>query len=233
TTGQVPDTHRDAPDVLTSRKSSPEAEYREGERELVEWGEGLFADAEREKDEQCDPESWDLRTASYWGTEWPQNVPLFKPKMVINESKSLALNELSDLTDSRITVYVQKDPAARERDEAVEKSIQGDWRRTFADLAVMNAGLDALIYPLGFLQWGFDPLAMNGQGTWTLTARDPASAYVDPDAPTDDDASYHTTHDVYDFTAIPRMSPSFGWNQAPVAHWSTPIITASQRSLSR
>src|SRR5262245_22924158 len=113
------------PETLTSRKSSPEAEYREGEMELVEWCTGLFSDAERAKDEQCQPDGWEDWTQEYWGDTWPSKTPLFKPKIVINEIKRLALQELSDLTDSRITVFVQKDPAQQGRDEAAERSIQG------------------------------------------------------------------------------------------------------------
>src|SRR5690349_19489869 len=92
----------EAPDVLTSQKSSTQPEHREGEDELVEFVEGLYEEAEAGRKEQAgDPEDWDNALSTYWGDQWKgADVPSFKPKIVVNEIKSLALQELSDLTDS-------------------------------------------------------------------------------------------------------------------------------------
>ena len=217
------ETKTDAPDVLTSRKASMEAEYRDGEMELVEWVDGLYSEAEKAKDDQCQVSEWDEATQTYWGDQWPESLPSFKAPIVINVIKSLLLQELSDLTDSRIKIYVQKDRTKGDRDKNVEKAIQAFWARQFCDLAVLFAALDAGIYPAGFIQVGWDPMLENGQGNVVLKARDPRSVYPDPDATDDTEGTYLITTDVMPLITIRRMWPEYGFNVKPEAAYSVEV----------
>ena len=96
----------EGPEVQTSRKASPAEPMRPGEGRLVEWVESLLTDAEQAKKDQCDPDSWETNLDTYWGDQWPGAVPTFKPRIVVNEIKSLMLQELSDLVTTPLKVYV-------------------------------------------------------------------------------------------------------------------------------
>ena len=170
------------PITLTSRKSSLEEPYRKGEAETVEWVESLFSDADQGREDQCDTGTWDKGLDVFWGDQWVGAIPSYKPRIVVNEIKSLLLQELSDLTDSRLTVYVQKNRQDTTRDAAVEGTIQTFWKSKYCDMVVLCAALDAMIYPLGFLQSGIDPMGEQGQGEVLFKHRDPITVFPDPDA---------------------------------------------------
>lgn len=208
------------PIVLTSRKASTEEPLRPHEGETVEWVEALFGEAEAAKRDQCDPDTWDDVENVYWGDTWIGNIPSYKPRIVVNEIQSLVLQELSDLTDSRLKVYVQKNPQTGEQDADVERSIQSYWMRKFCDLEILKAALDAMIFPLGFIQTAWDPLAQQGQGEVIFRARDPRSVYPDSDAEDDDDLRYFVLEDVRDLIQIRRDFPETGWLVQPEAAYS-------------
>lgn len=201
-----------APDVQTSKKSSEEVPYRPGEEQIVDWVESLYNDAEQGRDDQCDTDAWEDNLATWWGDQWPSDMPSYKPRIMVNEIKSLGLQELSDLTDSRLKIYVQKDKTSgkADRDEIVESTIQTFWGREFCDLVVAFAALDAIIQPLGFIQTGWNPHAQNGQGEVIYRTRDPKTVYPDPDAENDDDLAYMILTDVMDIPAIRRDFPETG-----------------------
>jgi hypothetical protein len=209
-----------APDVLTSRKASMEPPRRPGEDETVEWVEGLWDEADRGKRDQCTPDTWPDDLAIYWGDMWPGQVPTYKPRIVVNEIKSLVLQEISDLTDSRINFYVQKKPEAPERDEMVETAMKRAWKNNFWDLEILQASLDAMIFPLGFIQRGWDWRLEQGQGDVVLRHRDPATVYPDPDALGDNDLAYMILEDVLDLRQIKRDWPETGWRVQPEASYS-------------
>lgn len=215
-----PTTEVESPTVLTSRKASPEEPYRHGEADTVEWIEGLQEESRDAKKSMCDPDSWDDDLSTYWGDQWPSNMPSYKPRIVVNEIQSLMLQELSDLTDSRLKVFVQKDRKTMEQDEAVERSIQTFWTRKFCDLTIMSAALDGMIFPLGFLQTGWDPMAEQGQGEVVFRHRDPRSVFPDGDAEDDETLRYFVLRDVLDLIQIRRDFPETGWLVQPEANFS-------------
>jgi hypothetical protein len=222
-----------SPDVQTSRKASREEPYRKGEAEVVEFIEGLYTDAEQSKHDQCAPDTWGDDLATYWGDQWSGAIPSYKPRIVVNEIKSLLLQELSDLTDSRITIYVQKDRASEERDANVERSIQAFWKRRFCDLTVLSAALDAMIFPLGFLQTVWLPGADQGQGEVGLIARDPSTVFPDGDAVDDDDLRFYILEDVLDIVQIRRDWPETGWRVQPEGNYSIKREDAKARPAPR
>src|SRR5206468_3169684 len=128
---------------------------------------------------------------------------------------------LSDLTDSRIKIIVQKRIGSLERDDKVENSIQTYWKRRFCDMAVALATLDAMIYPLGFLQTGWDMRAEQGQGEVIFKHRDPVSVFPDPDAEDDDGLRYFVLEDILDIVQIRRDWPETGWRVDPDAAYSS------------
>lgn len=217
------------PTVLTSRKASPEEPLRMGEADVVEWVEGLYSDAKKSKEDQCDPGAWEEDLATFWGEMWTGSIPSYKPRIVVNEIKSLLLQELSDLTDSRLTIYVQKNRNSTERDKNVEQSIQTYWTRQFCDLTILLAALDAMIYPLGFLQTGWDPFAKQGQGEVIFRHRDPMTVFPDGDAEDDESLRYFCLEDVLDLVEIRKLWPETGSRVTPEADWSTKTSDSQQR----
>ena len=221
------------PTVLTSKKSSEEEPYRKGEMRTVEWVDGLFNEAENAKNEQCDPDTWEDSLSTYWGDTWPSQMPSYKPRIEVNEIKSLMLQELSDLTDSRLTVYVQKNKESAERDKNAEQAIQTYWKRNYADMTVLQSALDALIYPLGFLQTGWDPLMRQGQGDILFKSRDPDSVFPDPDAEWDPQSGeesmrYMILEDILDILDIRRRFPETGYLVKPEEAYSVKARQTSE-----
>jgi hypothetical protein len=223
----------EAPTVLTSRKASLEERYRPGESAIVEWVEGLMSDAEQGRRDQCDPDVWGQDRDTYWGDQWSGKIPSYKPRIVVNEIKSLVLQELSDLTDSRIKVYVQKNRENGEQDDLVQKSIETYWTRKFCDMTVLKAALDAMINPLGFIQTGWNPRAEQGQGEITFSSRDPISVYPDPDAEDDDSLAYFLLEDVLDLIQIRRDFPETGWLVPPEGAYSEKLTESHDRPAPR
>lgn len=213
-----------APTVLTSRKASPEDPYRPGELQTVDFVEGLLSDAAQARRDQCDPDAWPDWLDTYWGDTWPDSLPSYKPRIVVNEIKSLCLQELSDLTDARLNLYIEKDRGSSDqRDQNAENSVRSYWTRYFGDMTVLNACLDAMIYPLGFLQTGWDPFKEQGQGQIDFMHRDPRTVYPDGRAETDATLRYYLTHDVEDLVWIRRAFPETGWLVAPEGEYSEKI----------
>ena len=224
-----PDEQGEGPMVLTSSKSSQEEPLRMGEAAVVEWVEGLYSDASKAKDDQCDPRTWDDDLSTFWGEMWQGSIPSYKPRIVVNEIKSLLLQELSDLTDSRLMIYVQKSKGSTERDKQVEQSIQTYWTREFCDLTVLMAALDAMIYPLGFLQTGWDPFAKDGQGEVIFKHRDPRTVFPDGDAEDDETLRYFCLEDIMDLVEIRKLWPETGMRVTAEADWSTKVADTQQR----
>jgi hypothetical protein len=224
-----PEEQGEGPMVLTSSKSSQEEPLRMGEADVVEWVEGLYDDASKSKDDQCDPRTWDDDLSTFWGEMWQGSIPSYKPRIVVNEIKSLLLQELSDLTDSRLMIYVQKSKGSTERDKGVEQSIQTYWTREFCDLTVLMAALDAMIYPLGFLQTGWDPFAKDGQGEVIFKHRDPRTVFPDGDAEDDDTLRYFCLEDIMDLVEIRKLWPETGRRVTAEADWSTKVADTQQR----
>ena len=224
-----PDEQGEGPMVLTSSKSSQEEPLRMGEADVVEWVEGLYSDAAKAKDDQCDPRTWDDDLSTFWGEMWQGSIPSYKPRIVVNEIKSLLLQELSDLTDSRLMIYVQKSKGSTERDKQVEQSIQTYWTREFCDLTVLMAALDAMIYPLGFLQTGWDPFAKDGQGEVIFKHRDPRTVFPDGDAEDDETLRYFCLEDIMDLVEIRKLWPETGMRVTAEADWSTKVADTQQR----
>ncbi len=211
-----------APDK-TGVSDGPTILERTGEFELYSWLLSLLDESGKTKEETADDASWDDAIGFFWGDQVPMNLPSFKAPIVVNEAQTLLLQEVSDLTDNHLQVYVQKSKSSAERDEIAEKSIKAYWRRNFIDMEVMKAALDAMVMPCGFFSCTWDPLAMNGQGEVKVSARDPRTVFPDPDAEDDNSWRYCITADVLDLVEIRQLYPDQGWRVKPEAKYSTKV----------
>src|SRR5262245_56869347 len=211
------------PTLLTGRKASEEVPYAEGEMQVVDWVYSLFDEAEKGKEAVCSPDRWPQDLAAYWGDSWPDKTPTYKPRISVNEIKSLMLQELSDLTDTRLKIYVQKNAFDRSRDQVVEDYMQTFWVRKFCDMVMLECALDGLIFPLGFWQRGWDMNADPGQGEVVFKSRDPRTVYPDPDGTSDEDLRYNILEDVMDLVQIREDWPETGHRVLPEANFSDRI----------
>jgi hypothetical protein len=185
-------------------------EPRMGEAQLCQWVVGLFLDSQQARDRAVVTKLWDSWEDGYWGQHWPATLPSYKAPIVINELKRLILHELSDLTDLMPTVYVSADLTSGKRDSQVENAIHAYWQRNFVDMTLLEVCADAAVYPCGFFEVVWDPLAARGQGEVQIRARHPASVFPDPYAVDDERWRYVIVRDVLDVHEIELRWPDQG-----------------------
>jgi len=198
-------------------------EPRPGEPQLCQWIAGLFADAQQGRDRSMSTRLWETNEQAYWGMHWPDTLPSYKSPIVINELKRLILHELSDLTDLMPTVYVSADPTSGKRDQQVEQAIHAYWQRNFVDMTLLEVAADAAVWPCGFFELSWDPLAARGQGDIKIRARAPDSVYPDPYAVDDMQWRYVILRDVMDVHEVRLKWPDHGPRVRPDA--ARPLTT--------
>lgn len=213
--GREPETEREA-STLTSDLP--------GESDLWEFLNRLAEEARKGRSDRADDEAWEDTEKVYWGDQWDVNLPSFKMPIVVNELKTYILTEVSDLTDNPIKVYVHKDRTSGDRDEAVEQSIQAFWQNERVDLTVMEACLDSMVYPAGFLQ-----VTAEKQKDQTykvkVQALHPSKVYPDPDATSEDDWRFVLVEDVLDLVTIHALWPERGERVRPEDGYSVKSAT--------
>src|SRR5437899_3320179 len=212
-------------EVEDESRASPAILVRTGETRLVEWVESLYQEAKDARREDANEEQWDTWTQQYWGRMWPDSMPTYKAPIVINEMKMLILAEVSDLTDSRLHLYVQKSRAAPQRDEQVEAALKAYWDRAAVGYQLMLATLDAMILPCGFIQSLWDPTSDHGRGQLLTTARDPRGTYIDPNAVDDETWRYVILEDVLDLVTVRELWPDQGPRVKADPRWSLGLGT--------
>lgn len=203
----------DAP-VMVTQSSGP------SDTALYEWVMALKDEAAKARRDLAADDQWDDWQSGFWGDQWPSDLPTFKLPIVLNELKKTIFEEISDLTDSKIMIYVMRQQQAPNRDDRVERSLQAFWKRALIDQEVMSAAINAAIYPAGFLTCLWDPYAMDGQGDIIVRSRDPRSVYPDADAEDDDHWRYVILEDVLDVADIRRLWPVNGWRVKPDGRYS-------------
>ncbi len=199
---------------------------RKGEYDLCDWGEALLEEAQKAKTELAHDDQWDDRRNAFWGDQWPTSTPTFKPPIVVNEIQKLVFEEVSDLTDTRVGVFISKDPTNPERDEEVEKSFQAYWTRDFVDHQLMLALVNAMLYPCGFIGCFWDPMRNRGQGEVVTVSLNPKNVFPDPDCEDDERWRYVIYTDPLDLVQIRSQWVDQGWRVKPEAHLSTTMEQA-------
>jgi hypothetical protein len=190
-------------------------EPRPGEATLCQWVQGLFADAQQARERDLATRMWDTWEQGYWGLHWPEALPSYKAPIVINELKRLILHELSDLTDLMPTVYVSADPATGKRDQQVEQAMHAYWQRHFVDMTLLGVCTDAAVWPCGFFEVIWNPLAAKGQGDIDVRSRHPSTVFPDPYATDDQDWRYVILCDVMDVHEVKLKWPDQGRRVRP------------------
>jgi hypothetical protein len=182
-----------------------------GESELVAWVEAVAEEAAGGRKLKGNDDEWDDWENGFWGDLWGSDpLPSYVLPITINELKSLVLQEVSDLTDTKLRVFVSADPASGRRDEAAEQALLAEWQRSAIDLQVMQACLDALVFPCGWLSCLWDPTADEGQGRILVRAPNPRGLYPDPDAEDDTRWRYLIVRETMDLADIRRLWPDRG-----------------------
>lgn len=200
---------------------------RSGEHELCDWGEALLEEASKARTEVAHDDQWDDRRNTFWGEQWPTSTPTFKPPIVVNEVQKLVFEEVSDLTDTNVGVFIHKDPTNPQRDEDVEKAFQAYWQRDFVDYQLMLSLVNAMLYPCGFIGCFWDPQKYHGQGEVVTVSLNPKHVYPDPDAEDDERWRYVIYIDPLDLVQIRSSWVDQGWRVKPEAKLSTTMDQAS------
>lgn len=193
----------------------PPGGQRPGEDVLCQWVSGLYMDALEARNRLIQDNDWKYSLDGYWGNYWPEALPSYKSPISINELKLNILQELSDLTDSRPTVYVTSDRYTGKRDEDAEKAFQAYWLANFLDMVLLEVCVDASVWPVGIAEVLWDPLLEEGQGEVVVRARAPDTFFPDPYATNDLDWRYTVVRDVMDLNEIKQRWPDQGRRVLP------------------
>lgn len=204
------DTQR-TPPIQIGRQSGP----RPGEDTICQWVQGLYIDAAHARERIIAETEWETLQNGYWGNTWPAILPSYKSPISANELKHILLQEWSDLTDMQPTVYVTSDMGTGKRDTDVEQALQAYWQRNFLDMVLLEASVDASVWPCGFIEVLWDQLAPGGQGEVRVRARHPRSVYPDPYATSEDDWRYVIIRETMDVHEVRQRWPEHGWRAKP------------------
>lgn len=156
----------------------------------------------------------------YLGRHYPDTLPSYRPPVVINELRTLILQEASDLSDSAFRPYIITDPLRGERDEQAERALRAVWVKQQVDMSLIEATCWAHIIGTGFLRVWWDPNEAGGLGDVVVQSLDPRTVLVDPDATSEQDWSYVIFESVLDLSEIRRLFPQSGWRVQPEEAYS-------------
>jgi hypothetical protein len=109
--------------------------------------------------------------------ERERKMPTFRPRIAAPQLQILLLNEVADLTDANVRVFIHK---GDERDKEREDAFQMHWKQEFFQLQLVMAQVYAQFSGLAFLEVGNDPFAKQGKGNVWLRARRMGDVYCDP-----------------------------------------------------
>lgn len=209
------------PIVKVGRGAADDPPPRPNEPEIWEWLENMAEESQRVRREEARLDQVDQWLDIYYGRHWNENMPSYKPAVVVNELRTLILSEASDLSESDLRIFVQRDPRTGGRDEQAERGIKAVWAREEVNLKMMFAGVWALICGTGFLRYTWDPEAFRGMGDVTVEDLDPRYVLPDPDAIDDRKWAYVILECPVDLMEIRRMFPMEGIRVRPEDRWSS------------
>jgi hypothetical protein len=133
---------------------------------------------------------WDDEVESFYNmTPTLDPAPNFRPRISIPQLQREMLSEASDLSDVSPVIYIVKKDKS-ERDKKLEEALQAQWKHGNFNMEILKATIWALFSGNGYIEVGFDPNAMAGDGEVWVKSRDPKSVAPDPFAGNDKDLSY-------------------------------------------
>lgn len=163
---------------------------------------------------------FDKHVDLYVGRHYPDTLPSYRPPVVINELRSLILQEANDLSDAAFRPYIVQDPFTGQRDEQSERALRALWTRQKVDLKIINAVVWATTIGTGFLRVWWDPNDAHGMGDVQVEDIDPRSVLPDPDAQDEQDWAYVIYESILDLGEIRRLFPKQGHRVTPDAAYS-------------
>lgn len=175
-----------------------------------DWLVNLAIESDRVRRKEANFDQFDQRLDIFYGKHWPETIPSFKPPIVVNELRTLILQEASDLSESQLRIYVMKDPQKGGRDEQAERALRALWVSQEVDQKILTEVVWALVLGTGFLRVQWDPDAEGGIGDVVVKDLDPRFVLPDPDAMNDQSMAYIITEQFMDLGEIRRMFPVAG-----------------------
>lgn len=151
----------------------------------------------------------------YGGKHYPETLPSYRPPIVVNELRTLIIQEANDLSDATFRPYVIQDPVTGGRDEQSERALRAVWARQQVDLKMIEAVCWANIIGTGFLRVWWDPNDCHGLGDIQVQSVDPRTVLPDPDATSDQDWAYVIYESILDLDEIRRLFPNEGYRIKP------------------
>jgi hypothetical protein len=201
---------------MVENGQGPAVHTPDNKTQLVRYVTECFEESRRRKDRDAKTKEWEDWEKGYWGQNyWSDTLPSFKAPVVVNTGQTRMLQEISDLTEQPLKVYVTKSAATAERDQMVEKALQAHWKNEFCDHQVMLAAYHATVLPCGFLGCFWDRTGAGGQGRVDWRAIHPGMVFPDPDAENDDEWTYLNLHRVLDLVKIRQFWPEAGKEVLP------------------
>lgn len=199
---------------------TPREPPRENEQETWDWLNSVAIEADRVRKEEAGFDSFQRWLDMYYGQHWPEALPSFRPAVVINELRSLLLQEANDLSDAELRVYIMKDPRKGTRDEDAERAFRAVWTREQVDLKLIYGVLWSEIIGTGFMRVQFDPDAFHGLGDVVIEDVDPRYILPDPDATNDKNWQFVIIESVLDLSEVERLFPVTGVRIKPEDKYS-------------
>lgn len=187
----------------------------ENEPETWNWLESLAEESERIRKEESEIDRFDRNLDIYYGKHWPEMLPSYKPPIVVNELRTLVLQEANDLSEPQLRVYIMKDPRHGGRDLEAERAFRAVWQREQVDLKVIYASVWAMVEGTGFLRAQWDADAARGMGDVVVNDLDPRVVLPDPDALDDRTWSYVIVDTIMDLEEVRRIFPVSGQRVTP------------------
>lgn len=184
------------------------------------WLESAASEASRVRNDEAHFDKFEKWLGLYYGQHYPESTPSYRPPVVVNELRTLILQEASDLSDTNFRVYVMSNPRSGGRDEAAERAFRAFWVRQHVDLKIVESVVWASIVGTGFLRVWWDPDAFYGMGDVVVEVVDPRLVLPDPDATDDQHMFYRLVESVLDLTEIQRLFPRRGYEVTPEERYS-------------
>ena len=141
----------------------------------------------------------------YLGANWFRNVGemyalksadraiSFRPRVQIPQLLVLMLSETVDLSDSSPRIYLADKKG--KRDEERERAFQQQWRVSKLNYHLLFTSLWAQLAGIGWIQQGYDPFMLDGEGGLWARHRSPDTVDIDPGCVNFEDCTYQILSD--------------------------------------
>lgn len=145
-------------------------------------------------------------TREFYNLSNSQVAPRFRPAVRMPELQMLCMREANDLSEFQPQAYIYS-MASAERDDTLEKGFKAQWNEMFVPYHLLFAFVASQFQGTGYLQFGIDPYAKNGQGKMWTKWRDSKYCHPDPNSDYTCNWSYFIVDDYLHLDEIKRRYP--------------------------